>query len=82
MGAFGSIPHITNPRLAAGGETQKPVPVKLSDGEFVLGPEWVKKIGHGDPQRGHRAIDEWILQMRKASIKKLSSLPPPVGFKK
>ena len=75
---LGAIPHMTQPRMASGGG----VPVKLSDGEFVIGPEWVSKIGGGDMEKGHRLIDEWILKMRKAKIAKLKGLPPPVGFKK
>ena len=73
------IPHTIGSHLADGGEPKSQVPCRLSDGEFVLGPEWVKEIGRGDPERGHRAIDRMILDLRKEAIKKQRSLPPPVG---
>ena len=73
------VPHMPGSHLATGGEAKTQVPCRLSDGEFVLGPEWVKEIGHGDAERGHRAIDRMILDLRKEAIKKQRSLPPPVG---
>jgi hypothetical protein len=76
------MPHLTKAHLAAGGDAQKQVDVKLSDGEFVWNPSWVREIGGGDPELGHRRIDEWILKKRKELIEHEKALPDPVGFKK
>lgn len=66
--------HSGAPRRATGGE----IPVLLSDGEFVVSPEDVMEMGGGDPEKGHRALDQLILNIRKQNIKTLQSLPGPV----
>ncbi len=58
---------------ASGGE----VPIKISHGEYVLSPEQVQKIGNGDLNAGHRALDRIVLDTRRKHIQDLSSLPPP-----
>jgi hypothetical protein len=78
------IPHMVDmpkmpgvPRAmgwARGGE----VPVKLSDGEFSVPPHHVARVGAGDPERGHRALDHFILSTRKADIERRKRLPGPV----
>lgn len=60
------------------GGAPKPVPCKLSDGEWILSSADVTRIGNGDIERGHRAIDAWVMLVRKHHIEKLSRLPPPV----
>jgi hypothetical protein len=55
------------------------VKVRLSDGEFVLTPENVAALGEGDPERGHRAADAWIMHVRNEDIERRKRLPPPVG---
>ncbi len=75
-----SLPHMTKPKLAKGGEA-KQVPVKLSAGEFCVSPEDVARIGKGDLERGHAILDKLILEVRKANISKLKKLPGPVGSK-
>ena len=69
------VPHIA---LAQGGEASQ-VPVKLSHGEYCLGPDDVKALGNGDPEHGHRVLDEFIMRVRKENISRLKKLPAPVG---
>ena len=76
MNGIGSLPHMTKLHMADGGKAQS-VPVRLSDGEFVFGPEWVKRFGGGDPVKGHAALDKWIVETRKESIKHQQKLPGP-----
>jgi len=61
--------------MASGGSA--PVPIKISDGEFVLSPEQVLQIGQGDMARGHKTLDKLVLALRKQHIDTLSKLPPP-----
>jgi hypothetical protein len=74
------MPHMPGipKHLKDGGDT-KQVKVRLSDGEFCVRPEWVNHIGEGDPERGHRALDHWIIQTRHHDIERRKRLPPPVG---
>lgn len=53
------------------------VPIKISDGEFVLSPEQVAQIGGGDMAHGHKILDSLVLKLRDEHIKTLASLPPP-----
>ena len=72
------------PRGATGSRT----PVKLSHGEYEIGPDDVHRIGrrflirsgqYGDPlHTGHKILDAWVIQERKKNIGKLKKLPPPV----
>jgi hypothetical protein len=80
VGKPSGIPHMTKPHLARGGEP-KTVPCRLSDGEYVVGPAAVTRIGGGYPEKGHELIDKAILRLRAESIKHLKSLPKPVGMK-
>lgn len=59
---------------AVGGRT---VPIRISDGEFVVSPEQVAKVGGGDMDRGHRTLDALMLKIRDQHINTLKSLPPP-----
>ncbi len=65
-------PHMT---LADGGEAT--VPIMASDGEFVISPEDVARVGHGDEKKGHARLDAFTLHVRKNNIAKLQSLPGP-----
>jgi hypothetical protein len=53
-------------------------PVMLSDGEYVVAVPDVARIGGGDIKKGHRMLDKFVLDVRKAHIKKLMRLPGPV----
>ena len=66
------------PKRADGGASRG-VKCALSDGEFVVHPEHVARIGGGDAERGHRALDHWIVSKRKEDIERRKKLPPPVG---
>jgi hypothetical protein len=58
-------------------ESSAPIPIRISDGEFVISPAHVKLIGDGDMERGHAIIDRWIMETRKKHIKELKGLAPP-----
>jgi hypothetical protein len=79
MPKFG-IPHAPRmPKMPLMGRARGGnVPVKLSDGEFSVSPEHVARVGGGDIERGHRAIDQFILSTRKADIERRKRLPGPV----
>ena len=78
-----SVPRDAGFARAGGvhGGSVKPTPVKLSHGEIVISPEHVRMIGGGDEEKGHEAIDRFILAVRKRYAEKLRRLPPPVGSK-
>jgi len=62
------------PGMANGGTA---VPIKISDGEFVLTPSQVMKIGGGDIDAGHRALDAFVKKVRADHVATLQKLPPP-----
>lgn len=49
----------------------------VSDGEFVISPEHVTRIGKGDASTGHTTLDDFVKQVRQHNIKKLTALPGP-----
>lgn len=53
------------------------VPIIAANGEFVVGPEHVKRIGNGDLKRGHDGLDAFVKRLRKKTIAKLRKLPGP-----
>lgn len=53
------------------------VPILISDGEYVISPEQVAKIGGGDMNKGHQILDSMVLKLRKQHIDTLKSLPGP-----
>jgi hypothetical protein len=74
--AFSSGPWGT-PLRAAGGSVPA-VPVMLSDGEYVVSPEDVARLGGGSMKKGHQVLDHFVESQRKKHIKKLKALPGPV----
>ena len=66
--------------MAKGGIVEhKKVKVALSDGEFRVHPLDVQHIaGHGDMERGHKALNAWILHVRHMDIERRKHLQPPV----
>lgn len=84
------------PHLAAGGEAEG-VPIKSADGEYILDPEQVLRIGqfyspqrdidrypatHGKMmRRAHQVLDGFIKHARGSNIKHLKGLRGPVGSK-
>lgn len=61
----------------AKGGTSKHSPVVIAGGEFVVSPATVMRIGNGSMTRGHRALDQFVLRMRKHNIETQSKLPKP-----
>ena len=53
------------------------VPVIVAGGEYIIPPEIVERIGDGDMERGHAALDAFVKSQRKALRSKLASLPGP-----
>lgn len=54
-----------------------PVPIMASGGEFVIPPQSVARVGHGDVNLGHKALDAWVLGLRKEAVDTLKKLPGP-----
>ncbi len=83
--AAGPVPHIAprvgklnlHPRsaLRARGGTGS-VPIMAAGGEIVIPPEKIIER-FGDLDKGHAALDQWVLSTRKKHIKTLSKLKPP-----
>lgn len=69
------FPNSAHMGRASGGVV--PVPIKISDGEFVISPEDVAAIGGGDMAKGHKTLDAMMVKLRKDHIKTLAALPPP-----
>jgi hypothetical protein len=63
--------------MADGGVPERAVPIRISDGEYVISPAKVAEIGNGDIDVGHKALDKFVMQLREQNIKKLQSLPGP-----
>jgi hypothetical protein len=74
---FPKLPSMSKKGFAAGGHHHENVPVKLSDGEYLVDRNTVERIGGGDEEKGHRILDAWILKVRRHAIKTLKHLPPP-----
>lgn len=53
------------------------VPIIAAGGEYVIHPDQVKEIGHGDLNAGHRVLDKFVLSVRKNHIETLKNLKPP-----
>lgn len=70
-------PFVRFPR-AAGGAAEG-VRCDLSDGEYVIHPSHVVRLGKGDAERGHRALDRWFMNVRRDDIEHRKRLPGPVG---
>lgn len=53
------------------------VPIVAAGGEYVYSPDEARAIGGGDIDAGHRILDQFVKQMRAATVKKLDGLPGP-----
>lgn len=53
------------------------VPIVAAGGEYVVPPEVVGQIGHGDVDRGHEILDAWVKKERAHTVKTLRKLPGP-----
>lgn len=67
------------PTKAVGGAAAKKdsVDVALSDGETSIDPQWVKKIGNGDYDKGHRILKAFCEEVIRREIEALKALPAP-----
>lgn len=83
-------PRAPKPMMATGGNASDkgggrggeggighPVPINAAGGEYVIPPESVMRVGHGDIKRGHAVLDHWVVSNRKKHIKTLAKLPGP-----
>ena len=64
---------VSTPRKEAGGA----VPIVAAGGEYVISPEEVAEIGHGNLDDGHKILDHFVKKMRKKTIDTLKKLPGP-----
>lgn len=88
MGPYGSKPMALKrakfkaPRMnlrlgkAEGGATDRPTPIVAAGGEIVVPPEAILER-FGDLDKGHAAMDAWVIQTRKQQVKTLQGLKPP-----
>lgn len=87
MGPFGTpaspmhAGRAPQPRLrgrAAGGAAGagKPTPIIAAGGEMVIPPDKII-AKFGDLQKGHKALDQWVLNTRKKHVHTLKHLKPP-----
>lgn len=78
MGPYGMTPMKGKPakrprrKFARGGAT----PIIAAGGEIVIPPEKIEER-FGDLDRGHQALDSWVVDTRKSHIKTLRGLKPP-----
>lgn len=91
-GAGTTRQETTQPHFADGGDAPE-VPIKSADGEIIISPEDVLRVGmhyapereHGDRKalmrRGHRVLDGFVKGIRGNTIRHLKKLKGPVGSK-
>lgn len=60
---------------AEGGDSH--VPIIAAGGEYIIHPEVVRDIGHGNIKHGHNVLDKFVLKVRARNIKTLKKLPGP-----
>jgi hypothetical protein len=54
------------------------IPIQAADGEYVVHPTYVKRLGQGNLARGHSILDAFVDEIRKKHIKTLQKLPSTV----
>jgi len=69
---------ISFPEMHQGGKGHggKPTPIIAAGGEIVIPPEKILEY-FGDIDKGHKALDKWVVERRKHHIKELRTLKPP-----
>ena len=72
-----SVPHLDlrRSKFADGGATED-VPIVAAGGEISIPPEAIIER-FGDLEKGHQALDKWVLDTRKKHIRTLRGLKPP-----
>lgn len=53
------------------------VPIVAAGGEYIIHPDVVRDVGHGDIKTGHKVLDKFVLSVRKKNIDTLKNLPGP-----
>lgn len=76
-GARGGFPSAAKAKFAHGGDVKNHVPILAAGGEYILHPDMVSAIGDGDMDAGHKALDKWVVDQRKKTVKTLKNLPGP-----
>lgn len=87
MGPYGTSPSSLKPSKANkwrtartgradGGATEAPTDIIAAGGEIIIPPEAIIDR-FGDLDKGHKALDQWVLSTRKMHVKTLKSLKPP-----
>jgi hypothetical protein len=71
----GSVKQPVERQLAKGGKAT--VPIIAAGGEFIIHPDVVKDLGHGDINAGHKVLDQFVLHTRQKHISTLKNLPGP-----
>lgn len=83
--ARASVPHLglKPPAVSGGVKTKKfrhggpaTVQVVAAGGEIVIPPEKIVER-FGDLNKGHKALDKWVVETRKKHVKTLRGLKPP-----
>lgn len=54
------------------------VPIAAAGGEFIVGPDQVRRVGEGNMKKGHDNLRKFVINMRQHTIKTLKKLPNPV----
>lgn len=88
LGPYGSTPtklrgsgvstpkmNMRSAKFADGGEAE-PTDIIAAGGEIVIPPEAIVER-FGDLEKGHRALDKWVVDFRKKHIRTLRGLKPP-----
>ena len=65
------------PGRARGGEVDNGVPIVAAGGEYVVAPHEVVTAGNGDMEKGHRALDGFVVRKRAEIVKTMQKLPGP-----
>lgn len=53
------------------------VPIRISDGEFIVSPEHVATLGDGDIDHGHKILSAFVKHTRAKTISHLKTIPDP-----
>lgn len=55
----------------------KPVEILAAGGEYVIPPEVVRSLGHGNADDGHKWLDNFVKSTRAHTIRTMQKLPGP-----
>jgi hypothetical protein len=55
----------------------QPIEIVAAGGEYVIPPEVVRKLGHGNADAGHKWLDNFVKSTRAHVIKTMQKLPGP-----